>query len=215
MPVRGPAVPTQTAAVRLALPLAHLALQVDALAGDSTVARRALVRLDSVIALRPDGFELSDALPVLVPEEALGAELDDRAVRQLGRLAHAGGPLPRRAPLAVYVEVYGLTVRDGRARYTLAVRADHERPRGGLAGLLGRRDGARTASTVEATAPGPDDRQLVALDLSALPPDADRVVVTLAVRDEATGEVRERRLTFGLVPLATAARATGGAADGL
>jgi len=185
--------------VRPLPPGGSLALGVEARFGD-VVARRAVVRADTLAPLRLAGFEVSDALPVTLPAEQLAADPNELTLADYLPFAVTGGSLRRGDPLAVVFEVYGLTPGvDGLARYAVAYDLTTEGPRGGLAGLFGGRRERRAASALTMETEGGRVREAVAVDLSALRPDDDRVTLELRVTDEATGATVTRSLPLRIV----------------
>ncbi|WP_420454395.1 GWxTD domain-containing protein [Rubrivirga sp.] len=200
--------PPRAVSIRPAPAVAHVTLQVAALASE-TVARRAIVRTAGVPALAPTGFEASDLLPVRLPADQLAADPNDLTLGDYVPFGVAGGSVARDAPLAVVFEVYGLaTDADGVARYTVEYGVTADGRRGGLAGLLGGRRQRRASSALTLTADGATTREAVAIDLSALTDRDDRVTVEVRVTDEATGATVVRTLPLTLA--ATDAASPGG-----
>jgi hypothetical protein len=180
-------------------PGGSLALGAEARFGD-IVARRALIRVDSLAPLRMAGFEVSDVLPVTLPAVQLAADPNELTLADYLPFVVTGGAVRRGAPLAVVFEVYGLPLGDdGLARYAVAYDVTTEGPRGGLIGLLGGRRERRAASALTMQTEGGRVREAVAVDLSALLPNADRVTLELRVTDEATGATVTRSLALRIV----------------
>ncbi|PAP77859.1 hypothetical protein [Rubrivirga marina] len=180
-------------------PDGSLALGVEARFGD-VVARRAVVRADTLAPLRIAGFEVSDILPVTLPAEQLAADPNELALADYLPFAVTGSTLRRGDPLAVVFEVYGLSPGDdGLARYAVAYDVTTEGPRGGLIGLFGGRRERRAASALTNETEAGRVREAVAVDLSALLPGDDHVTLELRVTDEATGASVTRSLPLRIV----------------
>ena len=171
------------------------------------VVRRAVVRADTLAPLQIAGFEVSDVLPVSLPAEQLAADPNELTLTDYLPFAVTGGTIRRGAPLAVVFEVYGLTLDDGIARYAVEYDVTTEGPRGGLVGLLGGRRERRAASELTMEAEVGRVREAVAVDLSVLLPEDDRVTLEVRVTDEATGASVTRSLPLTIAAPAAPASA--------
>lgn len=142
-----------------------------------------IVRLDSVAPLRsnPSVLEMSDVLPILVPEET--------------PTAAARGEVP----LGLYFEVYHLAYdADDRTRYTVEYETvEYEvarREEGGLFRLF-RDKNNQTATKATYTSSSRKAREYLALDLKKWDREGTlRVTVRLA--DEVSGQEAKRTVTF-------------------
>ena len=160
-----------------------------------------------VVEVEAEGRLGASRQPITVPAPTAGLALSDVVLAYLvedspgsASGAGSGGTVSRRglrivpapvaafdraAPFWVYVEVYGLGLRDGATDYTfeaaLVPRDTRPALRRALDGLLGRAREAGVATEARASGDRPTDEQYVALDASGVP--AGRYTLVVRVRD--------------------------------
>lgn len=140
------------------------------------------------------GLCLSSLLPALLVEEAEGLVGVGRLRR--GPFVIQPAPDARFAagePVYLYAEVYGLTLRDGRAHYAVEAVLRPADEAGALTRaarfLLGRRTPTGVAVRFDAGGSVPDDAQYVILDTAGQPPGS--YILTLRFSDHHTGDTVE------------------------
>ena len=181
--VRRPSLTVWTGAEALAVAPGPATVVVEVLAEGRLGVSRQAVRVPAA----PTGLALSDVVLATLVEDADGAAPAGGSVVRRGvRIVPAAvAAFSRRAPFFVYVEVYGLGLRDGRTDYTfeaaLVPRDSRPALRRALDGLLGRARDAGVATETRASGGADTDEQYVALDASGVPP--GRYTLVVRVRD--------------------------------
>ena len=184
-----------TGALALSVPPGAYTLDVEALQPASR--RAGAVRgVVEAPAFAGDGLQLSDLLLATAIDED-GADSGPGVVRRGGFAIRpaAAETFATGDPLYVYVEIYGLRVEDGRARYEVEAALRPADRAGALRRLSRRVLGRRAPAGVAVRAGGEraaagthaDDVQYVVLDAADQPPGA--YSLSLTIRDLATGDV--------------------------
>ncbi len=157
--------------------------------GASAVQRRAV----DVPDFQQPGLRLSDVMLAYAVDPS-GAAAPGRVVRGgVALLPAPWGVFEAGAPVIVYVEPYGLTLRDGRTDFEVTAELTPRDASTGLRRLgrriLGRRQSG-VASTLEAEGSTPDDTQDLRLSTEGQAPGLYTLTVT--VRDRVSGATAER-----------------------
>ncbi|MCH8276485.1 MAG: hypothetical protein IIA50_02955 [Bacteroidetes bacterium] len=201
--------PVNTTIVKGDTGLYHLALQWDQYmvyeSGNESVpenlsfVKTGMHRVDSLWALSPNPRTLvmSDLVPLVA--ETLTETTSIRDEKGFLVPVYVRRSITPRATLALYFEAYHLLYgSDDQTHYTVSYEVAYDRKRGGLAGLLGKRQEITTAASTRHTGDSLTIREYVSLDLSEWE-DAKVLRITVRLTDETTGNTAERTLEFDLV----------------
>jgi len=150
-------------------------------------------RIDSLRTLDPSGttLEMSDLKPL---------RFDDPTADPATAPPYPYATLGPDTPVAVYFELYHLTVPDGeKARYTIAYELVRREDRGLLARTFTEATPERSVTTLAQESDRPRTSELILIDWQDTW-EAGTVELTVRVSDEATGATKERTLRFEISP---------------
>lgn len=158
--------------------------------GTAAVQRRAVVVPD----LHAPGLQMSDILLAYAAEPSDGRPAPGRVVRgDVAVWAAPWGVFGATDPIALYVEVYGLALREGRTEYEVEARLVPRDTRGAIARGLSRLFGGRArgvGTAAEAQGDTPDDYQSLVVDARGQAPGVYTLTVT--IRDRVAGRAVSR-----------------------
>lgn len=175
----------------------EISLEFETLGGTtSAVQRRAL----DVPDFGGDGLRLSDMLLAYAVDPADGRAAPGRIVRNDLSIAPAPwGVFGVDEPVFVYVELYGLGLRDGRTEYDVEARLIPRDDRRGLARVFGRMLGGRergVGASSESQGASTDDWQSLTLDARGQAPGT--YTLQLVVRDRVSGRSAQQEVLLML-----------------